>query len=244
MSEPYNPLPPSAETPDLSQNDEELLPTEAVTDELDSDELRPARTRGNDPAFGLILGFAVSIGLAPLIGTGDPSLRYTLSWGVLAAFGVLAWLLGSLEPIGEEKPDTLVWGVGFGLLIGVPLMLFGGGTLTATVRRAFGMMTAGEMLAYALFVMPIAETLFFRGLLHGSRPFWMVGLIASAWSMVLYLPLLEVGSYPLVAVVICVMLVMLNVMYGYVRQRNGLAAAWICQIVANVLVLFLPFVTS
>jgi hypothetical protein len=28
--------------------------------------------------------------------------------------------------------------------------------------------------------------------------------------------------------------------YSYVRQRNGLAAAWLCQIVVNVVVLFLP----
>ncbi|MCU0465047.1 MAG: hypothetical protein MUF38_10820 [Anaerolineae bacterium] len=221
-----------------------LAEADSAPPEAEAEPYRPLRPRGSDPAFGLVLGFAVSIGLAPLVGTGDPSLRYTLSWGVLAAFGVLAWLLGGLEPVGEERPETLVWGVGFGLLIGVPLMLFGGGTLNATVQRAFGTMTPGELLAYALFVMPIAETLFFRGILHGSRPFWMVGLIATAWSIVLYLPLLDIGNFPLVAAVICVMLVMLNVMYGYVRNRNGLAAAWICQIIANVFVLFLPFVTT
>ncbi|MCU0476085.1 MAG: hypothetical protein MUC99_08255 [Anaerolineae bacterium] len=145
---------------------------------------------------------------------------------------------------GEQPPDTLAWGVGFGLLIGVPLMLFGGGTLNGAVQRAFAGMSGGEMLAYVVFVMPIAETLFFRGILHGSRPFWMVGLMASAWSIVLYLPMLDVVNFPLVAVVICLVLVMLNVMYGYVRNRNGLAAAWVCQVVANVLVLFLPFVAA
>jgi hypothetical protein len=72
----------------------------------------------------------------------------------------------------------------------------------------------------------------------------MVGLMASAWSIVLYLPMLDVVNFPLVAVVICLVLVMLNVMYGYVRNRNGLAAAWVCQVVANVLVLFLPFVAA
>jgi hypothetical protein len=29
--------------------------------------------------------------------------------------------------------------------------------------------------------------------------------------------------------------------YSYVRQRNGLAAAWAAQIVVNLLVMFLPF---
>jgi hypothetical protein len=119
----YDPLERQAAPPD------EPMPHEDAAPEPDDLPERVGRGRGSDPTFGLILGFAVSIGLAPLVGAGDPSLRYTLSWGVLAAFGVLAWLLGGLEPFGEQPPDTLVWGVGFGLLIGVPLMLFGGGTL-------------------------------------------------------------------------------------------------------------------
>jgi hypothetical protein len=240
----YDPHPDMGHDPDAEggQAAQQVDPVDEV-DEVEV-EARLLRGRGSDPVFGLVLGFAVSIGLAPLVGTGDPSLRYTMSWGVLAVFGVLAWLLGGLEPVGEERPETLVWGVSFGLLIGLPLMLFGGGTLTAAVQRVFGSMTAGEMLAYVVFVIPLSETLFFRGILHDGRPFWMVGLIATAWSVLLYLPMLDVVNFPLVAVVICLMLVMLNVFFGYVRTRNGLAAAWICQVVANFLVLFLPFVTA
>ncbi|MBK8134688.1 MAG: hypothetical protein IPK52_02435 [Chloroflexi bacterium] len=205
---------------------------------------RRYRSTTGDPTFGFILAVAISIGLAPLVGSGDPSMRYTVAWGVLAAFGVMAWLLGSLEPIREERPDNLIWGIVFGLLIGVPVMLFGGGLLGGAARRLFINMTPGEVLAYAIFVMPIAETLFFRGLLHGSRPFWMVALMSAFWSFILYLPLLDIAAFPLVAMVICLMLVLLNVMYGYVRERNGLAAAWLCQIVANLVVIVLPFVTG
>lgn len=205
---------------------------------------RRYRSTTGDPTFGFVLAVAISIGLAPLVGSGDPSMRYTVAWGVLAAFGVMAWLLGSLEPIREERPDNLIWGIVFGLLIGVPVMLFGGGLLGGAARRLFINMTPGEVLAYAIFVMPIAETLFFRGLLHGSRPFWMVALMSAFWSFILYLPLLDIAAFPLVAMVICLMLVLLNVMYGYVRERNGLAAAWLCQIVANVIVIVLPFVTG
>lgn len=203
---------------------------------------RRYRSSTGDPSFGFVLAVAISIGLAPLVGSGDPSMRYTIAWGVLAIFGVLAWLFGSLEPITEERPDNLVWGTVFGLLIGVPVMLFGGGLLGGASRRLFVNMTPGEVLAYTTFVMPVAETLFFRGILHGSRPFWMVALMSAFWSFILYLPLLDIGTYPLVALVICLMLVLLNVMYGYVRERNGLAAAWLSQIVANFLVIFLPFV--
>jgi hypothetical protein len=205
---------------------------------------RRYRSTSGDPSFGFVLAIAISIGLAPLVGGGDPAMRYTIAWGVLAFFGVLAWLFGNLEPIADEPPADLIWGVAFGLLIGVPAMLFGGGLLSGAARRLFVDMTPGEVLAYVIFVMPLAETLFFRGLLHGSRPFWMVALMSAFWSFVLYLPLLDIGQFPLVAFVVCMLLVLLNILYGYVRERNGLAAAWLCQIVANVVVIFVPFVTA
>lgn len=230
------------ETPQDSGYD---VPAEATPD-YPAEEIAPRRYRSTtgDPTFGFILAVAVSIGLAPLAGAGDPSMRYTIAWGVLAAFGVMAWLLGNLEPVTEEKPENLVWGVIFGLIIGVPVMLFGGGLLGGAAQRLFVNMRAGEVLAYCVFVMPIAETLFFRGILHGSRPFWMVAMMSAFWSFILYLPLLDIGAFPVVAVVICLMLVLLNVMYGYVRERNGIAAAWLCQITANLLVIFLPFVSG
>ncbi len=232
---------------DDEREDETLEPAVEYGETDDAPEAVPERryrSTTGDPSFGFVLAVAVSIGLAPLVGTGDPSMRYTISWGVLAAFGVMAWLLGSMTPITEEQPDNLIWGVVFGLLIGVPVMLFGGGLLSGAARRLFLNMTAGEVLAYAVFVMPIAETLFFRGILHGSRPFWMVALMSAFWSFILYLPLLDIAAFPLVALVVSLMLVLLNVLYGYVRERNGLAAAWLCQIVANVVVIFLPFVAA
>lgn len=237
--------------PDGERDEYVPEPDQAYVPETEGESAEPEllperrfRSTSGDPSFGFVLAVAISIGLAPLVGTGDPSMRYTVSWGVLAAFGVLAWLLGNLEGVREEKPDNLMWGMIFGLLIGVPVMLFGSELLGAAARRLFVNMTPGEVLAYLIFVMPIAETLFFRGILHGSRPFWMVALMSAFWSFILYLPLLDIGRAPLVALVICLMLVLLNIMYGYVRERNGLAAAWLCQIVANVVVIFLPFVMT
>jgi hypothetical protein len=210
------------------------------------------RYRGatNDPVFGYLIALALSIGLSPLISTVDAELRYTLSWGVLALFGVLAWLFGSSARVGQETPDNLVWGISFGLILAAPLFAFGGVTLSTAVRL---MMTAGydvnqnlipmstgTVLAYLVFVMPLAETLFFRGVLQEHRPFWVVGLMGTLWSVVLFFPLMDLQQYPVVGFVICLSLAMMNLMYSYVRQRNGLAAAWICQIVVNLVLVFLP----
>ena len=102
----------------------------------------------------------------------------------------------------------------------------------------------GAVLAYLVFVMPLAETLFFRGFMQQNRSFWLVGILSSVWSLVLFIPMLEVGRYPLVAVIIAVALITINLLYSYMRDRSGLAAAWVCQITINLVLLFLPYLTT
>ncbi|GIL11469.1 MAG: hypothetical protein BroJett038_01890 [Chloroflexota bacterium] len=198
------------------------------------------RGSASDPVFGYLVILALSVGLMPLI-PDNADLRYVILWAAAAGFGVMAWLLGSTTRIGQETPENLLWGFAFGLIIGIPLLAVGGTTLHETARRLFPDMRVGEVLAFLLFVMPLAETLFFRGLLQENRPFWLVGLLGSLWSALVFVPMLDAGRYPAVAVVIVTALVMMNVIYSYVRRRNGLAAAWVCQIVANLVLLFLPF---
>lgn len=193
----------------------------------------------SDPVFGYLIAIALSIGLLPLI-ANNADLRYLILWTVMAGFGVIAWLLGSATRIGQEVPENLAWGIIFGLIIGVPLLLFGGETLRQTDQRLFAEMRQGETLAFLIFVMPLAETLFFRGLLQENRPFWLVGILSSVWAAFVFFPMLDIGHYPAVMVVIGTALVMMNTIYSYVRHRNGLAAAWICQIVTSFILLFLP----
>ena len=201
----------------------------------------PVNYRGatSDPVFGYLIALALSVGLIPLIPT-DPALRYTLIWGVMAGFGVLSWLLGTSARIWTETPENLGWGVIFGLIIGVPFLMVGGSTLQQTAQRFFLDMTPGEALAFLVFVMPLAETLFFRGVLQEQRSFWLVGLLSSLWSVLVFLPMLDVRRFPAVTLIIGTALVAMNLIYSYVRQRNGLAAAWLCQIVINLTLLFLP----
>lgn len=201
------------------------------------------RGASSDPTFGYLIVLALAVGLTALPG-GQHELRYTLLWMVMAGFGVLAWLLGSSARIGQETPENLAWGVVFGLIIATPLLAVGGSTLTTTVNLLFGSMSAGVLLAYLVFVMPLAESLFFRGVMQETRAFWMVALMSSVWGAVLFFPLLDIQRYPAVMVVIALALLMMNLTYSYVRRRNGLAAAWICQIVVNLVLLFFPFISS
>jgi membrane protease YdiL (CAAX protease family) len=197
----------------------------------------------SDPFFGFLIAIALSIGLTPLLPV-HADLRYTLAWGALAGVSVLAWLLGNSERIDQEKPENLAWGIVLGALLGIPFLIFlREPILVPATQQIFPLMPAGTLLAYLVFVMPISETLFFRGLLQNQLVFWVVGLLATLWNIVLFFPVMwsSVLEFPAVAIVIVITLLMMNMIYVYVRERNGLAAAWICQIVANLLMLFIPF---
>lgn len=197
------------------------------------------RTSAGDPIFGLLLVGAVSLGLTPLI-PDAADFRYTIIWGLLALFGVLAWLIGNGPRIEQERPENLAWGLVMGLILGTPLLAFGGSNLSEAANLMFPNMSTGTVLAYIVFVMPMGETLYFRGLLQQNMSFWSNGLACTAWQMVLFFPLINRGPYPLI---VGVVVLMANTMYSYVRERNGLAAAWVCQIVVNVLLIFVPFAT-
>lgn len=246
------PTPQPPPTPPPSVPEPDFMPEEANDDptyESPFEKRKPTaedadgpvvyRGATSDPIFGYLIGLALCVGLTPLI-PAQTDLRYVLIWGVLAGFGVLSWLMGNSARIWTETPENLFWGVIFGLVVGVPLLIFGGDILRETDQRLFTGLSAGGILAFLIFVMPLAETLFFRGILQELRPFWQVGLLATVWSALLFFPVMDVMRFPAVAVVIGTALGLMNMIYSYVRQRNGLASAWVCQIVVNIVVLFLP----
>ena len=220
----------------------DLIPQEApeAPDEKDK-EAQQYRGTAGDPAFGFLLAMAVSVGLIPLLPTGI-DMRYTLSWGTLALVGVLTWLLGNNSRIGREDPENIVWGIGLALLLCVPFLLFFFETFGQASVLLFPEMGAGVILAYLIFVMPLAETLFFRGLIQQHLDFYYVGGLGTLWNIVLFFPVMwgDVLDAPAVALFLAVALLMMNMMYAYARDRNGLAAAWLTQITASLFLLFLP----
>jgi membrane protease YdiL (CAAX protease family) len=220
--------------PDPPRLGADALPEEAPA--------RATRGEGSDPYFGLLVGLAVSLGLTPIL-PANADLRFTLAWGALAGISVIAWLLGNFDRIAQEKPEDLLWGIGFALILSVPFSLFFFDTFGRAAHLAFPKMTLGTLLAYLVFVMPLSETLFFRGLLQRQQSFWSVGVLSGVWSVVLFFPVMwgDILKAPAVALFLIIALITINMMYSYVRERNSLAAAWLCQVVANVVLFFLPY---
>jgi len=221
-----------------------------IDDSLDEDEDDKEKDESHtlyrggtgDPAFGFLLALALSVGLTPML-PQNADLRYTLAWGALAGVSIAGWLLGNADRIRQEEPEDVAWGIGFGLLAGTLFLLFGNDVLRSAAHLIFPNMQAGTLLAYLIFVAPLAETLFFRGLLQRMLDFWVVGLLAGVWNIILFFPVMwaDVLKGPAVALVIAISFITMNLLYSYVRERNGLAAAWLCQIVGLLMTVFIPF---
>ncbi|WP_119072522.1 hypothetical protein [Aggregatilinea lenta] len=234
------PLRQDDDVPDEDEEDEDLW-----EDEPGPDEDKPRASRQDlDPVFGYVLAMALSVGLTPI----DTDTRYILLWTFLALMGGMAFVLGGGKPQKATDPGDLVWGLFLGGLSGGALMLVGGDTLAVTSERLFGATRSENSLLITwamqatLFVMPLAETLFFRGAMQRVHTFLTVALLASLWSVLLFFPALDLGGSPAVAVVYGAALVLLNFLYGYVNFRHGLAASLVCQITAGSLLLLAPMV--
>ncbi len=211
--------------------------------ELEEDQsVQKYRGGGADPAFGFVLAVALSVGLIPLLPV-NADMRYTITWGALAIVGVLGWLLGNTDRIEQEQPENVAWGIAFGVMVSVPFMIFFIDQFRRASQLMFPDFGAGTVLAYLVFVMPLAETLFFRGSMQKRLDFWIVGGLAGLWNIILFFPVMwdVLLEFVFVAVFLAIALFSLNMMYSYVRERNGLASAWICQIIANLILLFVPF---
>ncbi|NDJ77801.1 MAG: hypothetical protein GYB65_16245 [Chloroflexi bacterium] len=223
---------------------------DTLDDEAEPDEqpvAAPRSTRQDlDPVLGYILVMAFSVGLTPL----HPNLRYIVLWSCLAVMGGMAYLLGSGIQFRVDDPVDLLVGLGLGLLAGGALMMVGVDILATTSERLFNdgrpndAMLDTWVFQAVVFVMPLSETLFFRGAMQRVHPIPVVTLLATAWAMLMFFPNLELGDTPMVGVVIGSALVLVNFLYSYVQERNGLAASFLCQITASALLLLAPRLVS
>ncbi|PJF40813.1 MAG: hypothetical protein CUN55_12300 [Phototrophicales bacterium] len=203
---------------------------------------RYLQQRETDPIIALMIIGAISLGLTPL----DAVVRYVILWSLLGGAGLIAYILGSSQRISHTTVDDLIAGVSFGGWVGVPLMIALGTTLARISERMFNADGTSEtvmntwVFMAVVFVQPSADTLFFRGAMQQFRGLMITTLLATIWTITLYFPHMNLRNATGVAVTIAIFFTFLNFLYSYVRARNGLAAAWICQIITGSLLWFWP----
>jgi membrane protease YdiL (CAAX protease family) len=188
-----------------------------------------------DPVVVYVMLIVVAI-----LGAGSlrGEVRFTILWTVLAAVAVLSLIVDEIEVERPALRDMLL-GLGYGAMIGLPILAVTAGQLRAISASLFGELSHAAAFQTLAFTMPLAETLFFRGVFQGTRGLILATGAASLWTILLLFPALNVLQFPLVALVLAVAMVFINFVYSYLRERFSLFAAWSCQIALNLSLLFL-----
>jgi membrane protease YdiL (CAAX protease family) len=89
-----------------------------------------------------------------------------------------------------------------------------------------------------VFVGALGETLFFRGILQDQRGILISVLAAGASSVLFFWP--AASHAPVYLVAAALFTTVLAGVYSFVRTRYGLAAAYVCQVTVNLMLLFVP----
>lgn len=230
-----------------SDSEEELLPEEfppgtviqtPYSDLYDEDEeeIPPLPL---DPVVALVVLILVA-----LLGAGAlrSDVRFTILWTSLAVIAVIALLVDDIE-IERPRVRDLLLGVGYGAMIGLPILTVVSAQLKSISLSLFGEGNHAFVFQIVVFTIPFAETLFFRAVFQGTRGLLFAAGGAALWTILLFFPALNILQYPLVALVLAVALVFVNFVYSYLCERFGLYAAWTCQVSINIALLFLSRLT-
>lgn len=215
----------------------------AQDQEVRPDHIEPRTGRREvDPLFAYLLIISLAIGLSPL----TPSIRYVFLWALMGILGLMGYVLGTVKNPRETHIVDLIWGLAFGFLSSGPFLAAFGSSLNTVSVRMFDVENTPTVIMdtwafmAVVFVIPACESLFFRGALQEVRSFGFTVLLSTLWSAVLFFPHMELGGREVIALILLIVFGLLNFMYSYVRARNGLAAAWLSQVVSYGLLWFLP----
>jgi hypothetical protein len=190
-----------------------------------------------EPLYALLIYLALGLGTWVI---GDLETRYTILWTLLILMGVGLVMVEASKPPSRIALGNLAWGIVFGFPVGLLLLVFAPQALSATSAMLFPDVSLPALFQMLVLTGPVGETFFFRGVLQERRGIAASIIGAGLGTLILYLPA-GVGTSGLVAVIsVSLFMTVLSGVYSYLRETHGLAAAFVCQMTLNVLLLFLP----
>ncbi len=200
----------------------------------------PLRTWADrvDPLIALFFYLALALGTA-WAGLNVPS-RYTLLWTVLIGLGAVLTLIDAVQSVGTMASGNMIWGLGIGLVLGLPLFILAREGLSATTEALYPDFTLPALFQSLVIVGPIGETLFLRGALQEKRGVVSSILGAGLNHLIFFFPLLIAGVPAILVGAGLFYLTILAAVYSYVRSRYGITAAFVCQATINLMLFFLP----
>lgn len=190
-----------------------------------------------EPLYALLIYLALGLGTWVI---GDLETRYTILWTLLILMGVGLVMVEASRPPNRIALGNLAWGIVFGFPVGLLLLVFAPEALSTTSAMLFPNVSLPALFQMLVLTGPVGETFFFRGVLQDRRGIAASIIGAGLGTLILYLPA-GIGTSGLAAVVsVSLFMTVLAGVYSYLRETHGMAAAFVCQVTLNVMLLFLP----
>ena len=195
-------------------------------------------------ARALLGGWVTSPYLAFLLLSGigvatfrlEHHLRLTLLWLVLLGV-ILLYAEG-----GRLRSNYSLLNVARGALVGtvvaLPFYLFAKDFFYATASRLYGVTDLQALLERTVFLVPILEESFFRGIVQRERGL-LDGALLFGLAQALYFAS-AVNVFPLVIAAVVLGTALVGLLYGYLYQRYGLTASIACHMAVNLVLFVLP----
>ena len=190
-----------------------------------------------DPLVVFVFYLALGAGIA-LSGI-EPIVRYTMLWTLSLGIGAALALVDSPYPISTMSSASMLWGFGIGLLFGIMGLIVVRDGLAAMTQALFPNVSLLVLFQSLVLIVPLAETLFFRGVLQDRRGAAVSIGAAGVNHLLFFLPIV-LANAPILGGVGIFFLTGLAGVYSYVRSRYGLSAALVCQITTNLMLLVMP----
>ncbi len=219
----------------------ESAPMQSVKPE--KDQSRSRRTR-RQSAPGLLGAWVLNPYLAFLLLAGvgmatlriDYELRLSLLWLLLLGLVLL------YADTGRFKADysllNLARGALLGTVVALPFFLFAKDFFHATASRLYRVEDLQVLVERAVFLVPLLEEGFFRGVVQRERGL-RDGALLFGLMQVLYF-ISELGEFPLVIAAVFIGMTLLGLLYGYMGKRYGLTASIGCHVAVNLVLLVFP----
>ena len=206
---------------------------------------RPRRPASSGPlagqwALNSRLGFLLLAGVGLASARLSHPVRLSLLWLVLLIM-ILVY-----AQTGRLKSNYSLLNVGRGVLIGaavaLPFYLFGRNFFQATALRLYGIDDLQVLLERAVFIVPLLEGLYFRGIVQREHGL-VEGALLFALAQALYFGP-AVGLFSAVIAALVVGMFLAGLLYGYLYQRYGLTASIAGHVSVNLLLFVLPVVVD
>jgi membrane protease YdiL (CAAX protease family) len=181
-------------------------------------------------AFLLLVG----VGMATL--RLDHGLRLALLWLVMLFLVLLYAESGRLE--AHYSLLNLARGSLVGLIVSLPFFLFAQDFFYATAVRLYGVDDLQVLLERTVFLVPVLEEVFFRGMVQHEKGLRDGALLYGLMQVLYFVSVANV--FPVVISVVVAGMILLGLLYGYMYQHYGLTSSIGCHVAVNMVLLVLP----